>query len=95
MSDSSVEKQLSVTWDQPTCGSRNGGMSKYEYYFGLDIENGEPVYGSTQPDSRMVTFTELEHYTEYEFQVRASTSKGVGPYSGIVKVTTAESSKLF
>ena len=93
-SDSFVKNQLLLTWDQPVCGSRNGEMSKYEYAFGIDLDNGEPMYGSTEPNRRMVTLTDLQHYTTYEFQIYARTSVGAGPYSDVVEVTTSESSKF-
>ena len=90
-SDPSVAKQLSFTWNPPTCGFRNGELTNYEYAFGLDID--EPHYGSTEPDNPMINFANLEHFTKYQYKVRAKTSVGAGPYSDVITTSTAESSK--
>ena len=93
INDTTVERQLSFYWDQPTCGQRNGQVIGYDYAFGLDIANGNAMYGWTDEQNRVATFTELEHYTVYQFQVRANTSVGAGPFSEIMEVTSPESSK--
>ena len=89
--DLSNEMQLNFSWDPPICGSRKGEISTYEYTFGL--ENGNPTYGSTDQQNRTITFTELDYYKTYQFQVRARTSAEAGPYSEVQIVRTPESSK--
>lgn len=42
----------------------------------------------------MITLSDLQEYTEYVIQVRASTSAGTGPYSSGVTAVTNQSSKL-
>ena len=85
------EMQLTFSWDPPICGSRKGEITKYEYTFGL--ENGDPAYGSTDPHNRTITVIELDYYKEYQFQVRARTSVGRGPYTDVQNLTTPESCK--
>ena len=85
------ELQLSFSWDPPNCASRGGEITTYDYTFGL--ENGDPTYGSTDSHNRTITFTELGYHKGYQFQMRARTSVGPGPYSDVQKITTPESSK--
>ncbi|XP_072050189.1 tyrosine-protein phosphatase Lar-like [Amphiura filiformis] len=89
--DLSEEMTLTYTWEQPVCGSRGGVIIKYEYMFGLDIKGGEATFGSTEPDSMVASFANLDYYKEYQFQIRANTSVGAGPYSEVTIASTPES----
>ena len=83
--------ELNYRWSQPTCMERGGEISVFEYSFGENIESGQYLSGSTERDT--VSFYELSYYTYYDFQVRANTSQGAGPFTKIIRTRTAESGK--
>ena len=84
--------QISFDWDQPQCGQRHGQTIGYDYKFGEDIGNDNAAEVISTKNTS-VTIYDLKHYTKYEFQVRAKTYVGSGPYSDIYSATTAESCK--
>ena len=66
--------QLTITWDEVPCGSRNGNINEYFYDFN---SMGEMIHHDTSIRQR--TFENLSPGTEYPFSIVASNSKGHGP----------------
>ena len=87
-----MKAQLSFSWDQPQCGERHGRIIGYDFKFGEDIKD-DTTTEVISTNCTSATFYDLEHYTKYEFQVRATSSVGSGPFTGVLPVTTAESCK--
>ena len=87
--DNSKQFQLTFTWSQPECGSRQGSISNYDCICWEDTEGAEEMMKSI--DEPMVIFTEnIQYFTWYNFSVRAKTSAGHGPYSDVIQVLSAE-----
>ena len=91
ISDYDDTNELNYRWSQPTCMERGGEISVFEYRFGENIESGQYLSNSTERDT--VSFSKLAHYTYYDFQVRANTSQGAGPFTKIIRTRTAPSGK--
>ena len=70
---------------------RGGEINIFEYIFGENIEEGQYLNNSTESD--FISFFELPHYTFFDFQVRANTSQGAGPFTDIIRTRTAEGGK--
>ncbi|XP_072037251.1 receptor-type tyrosine-protein phosphatase F-like [Amphiura filiformis] len=85
--ESLADLQLSYNWDPLNCTER-GGEITYEYRFTHNIVKGIFTFGSTK--ETYVTFSKLSYYTWYEFQVRANTSQGAGPFTDTIRYRTQE-----
>ncbi len=83
-----------MDWNGPTCVERNGEIRNYEYeYEALDHWVPDKVKSGSSPQSR-VELSNLVPYTRYGFRVRAVNSKGSGPYSEFVPLTTKPGRKF-
>lgn len=79
-----------ISWESPNQNLQNGVITYYTVML-ADLMFGTPdrVFNTTLTD---ISFTELEEYTSYAFEVAAATI-GLGPFSTPVKFTTAEDGK--
>ena len=82
------ETNLSFSWSEPPCGGRGGIITGYSYKLtqvGADNEEGPTITSNTA-----VTISGLIPYTDYSFQVAASTNMGTGPFSSSLNTRTPE-----
>ncbi|XP_033636915.1 receptor-type tyrosine-protein phosphatase T-like isoform X2 [Asterias rubens] len=82
------ETSLSFSWSEPPCGGRGGIITGYSYKLtqvGADNEEGPTITSNTA-----VTISGLIPYTDYSFQVAASTNMGTGPFSSSLNTRTPE-----
>ena len=91
--DNSIPQELTYSWKPPPESDRNGIIQFYEYELWEVGDNKPKQYGSTKETT--VTFTQLLHYTDYEFKIRASTSQGGGPFSEPIPAKTSSFGKIF
>ena len=90
--DNSIPQELTYSWKPPPESDTNGIIQFYEYEFGEVGENKPTEFGSTEQTS--ITFTDLFHYTDYGFKIRANTSEGGGPFSSSVLAKTSSAGKF-
>ncbi|XP_067118377.1 tyrosine-protein phosphatase Lar-like isoform X6 [Centruroides vittatus] len=74
-----------VSWDPPLAQYCNGKITHYGIQFHKKPDHSLSEHNSTA--TRMV-FSSLDENTEYEFRVRAYTSRGPGPWSMKITVPT-------
>ncbi len=84
----STSTRVSLTWQAPPCLQTNGQITEYEF----DIR-GADLWAATDQRQRSVKETRtdidgLTPYTKYRAKVRAYTSKGPGPWTSDVIVST-------
>ena len=81
-----------VSWAPPDSDLQNGIVIYYTVIL-RDLTFGTPerVYNTTLTT---FTFTGLEEYTRYSYEVAAATVGGLGPSSMPIQFTTLEDSKL-
>jgi len=77
---------MAVQWDHPIPEHRNGKIIMYTVFFNKRVENSVPIERNTT--GLKAVFPNLEENIEYEFRIRALTSKGPGPYSERIIVRT-------
>ena len=81
-----------VTWAPPNSNLQNGNIVYYTVIL-TDL-----MFGMSQRvDNTTLTsfsFTQLEEYARYSYEVAAATVGGLGPFSMPVQFTTAEEGKL-
>ncbi|KAF2354314.1 PTP type protein phosphatase [Trinorchestia longiramus] len=76
------------TWDPPAPSERNGLITKYDVQFKKDVSlNNDYNYAGNTTFNKKV-FDGLDENMRYVFKVRASTSKGPGPFSQDLVLTT-------
>ncbi|XP_072019217.1 receptor-type tyrosine-protein phosphatase F-like [Amphiura filiformis] len=81
------QRELTFTWDIPTCSQRNGEIVGYRYTLHDNINR---TVDERYTIGKEVTITGLIPFTSYEFRVRAATREGYGPYSVVTKGKTME-----
>ena len=81
-----------VEWDDVPAFDQNGIITNYTITYRSLTEghNGSAIAG---PSDRQKELTNLREYVDYEITVLASTSKGDGPESSPILVSTDEDSK--
>ena len=79
-------RSIQVTWNEINCIERNGQITGYHVEFGL-AESGYVSLVYTTIDRYFVAYG-LTPFTKYSFRVRGLNSKGPGPYSNLINVTT-------
>lgn len=67
--------RVSVSWEEPVCGLRNGKIVQYSYV----LRQGEMVVQTGVTHNKWHHFTNLRGGTMYSFTVNASTALGTGP----------------
>uniref|UniRef100_A0A5S6QAL2 protein-tyrosine-phosphatase n=1 Tax=Trichuris muris TaxID=70415 RepID=A0A5S6QAL2_TRIMR len=78
-----VDKRLQFTWEPPNMEERNGEIVRYQTRFVLP-DGKENILREVQRNS--VSFLISRLGSTYNFSVRASTSKGYGPWSDPIVV---------
>ena len=81
-----------MSWDPVPTIDQNGVIIQYEVEYNQTTFSEISVYNTTTVDSTtlMVDLTGLEEYVVYSIRVRAYTSVGAEPYSGVVMERTQE-----
>ena len=85
---STMQGSLSFSWSPPPCSSRGGVIQGYSYLLTERNSNAHVAQSNTTQES--VTIYGLVGDTEYQFQVAAFTTAGLGPYSQLINATTLE-----
>ena len=90
----STSTSIIASWQLPPEDSRNGIITGYKLFY---KKKGSLWPASMQPINGQATHSQevtgLDKYTEYEFQILASTSVGDGPKSTVVYEKTKEAGK--
>ena len=83
---------IRVSWDPVPPIDQNGVITQYEVEFNQTTFSEVSMYNTNTVNSTtlMVDLTGLEEYVLYSIRVRAYTSVGAGPYSGLVMERTQE-----
>uniref|UniRef100_A0A183J6H4 Protein-tyrosine-phosphatase n=1 Tax=Soboliphyme baturini TaxID=241478 RepID=A0A183J6H4_9BILA len=85
------ETSASVSWESPQCDVRNGEITQYEYKFvGSDPWVEHDLRQATTARTRTLLH-DLAPGSRYQFQVRAFTSLGHGPWSPPLEIRTSGS----
>ncbi|XP_038048537.1 receptor-type tyrosine-protein phosphatase T-like isoform X2 [Patiria miniata] len=82
------QRNLTVSWSRPPCGFQGGTITGYLYKL-THVSSGATLR-QTNTTQTAVTVDDLIPYTEYGFQVAATTSTGFGPFSGSITIRTLE-----
>ena len=90
----STSTSIIASWQLPPEDSRNGIITGYKLFYkkkgSLGPASMQPINGQATHSQEV---TGLDKYTEYEFQILASTSVGDGPKSTVVYEKTKEAGK--
>lgn len=86
------ESHIQCAWLPPPREHRNGRIIGYKIRYKASHESGS-VKKSFGNSLLNTTLADLQAYTEYQIDVAAKSSKGQGPFSNRVVVTTDETSK--
>ena len=83
---------IRVSWSPVPAIDQNGVIAQYEVEYNQTTFSEISMYNTTTVNSTtlMVDLTGLEEYVVYSIRVRAYTSVGAGPYSGVVMERTQE-----
>lgn len=86
-----MESSTSITasWQLPPEGSRHGVIKGYELFY-KKKDSGSATSLTIHKGNTSKIVTNLDEYTEYEFQVLAFTSAGYGPKSPVTVKRTME-----
>ena len=95
MSTSVMQRSLSFSWSEPPCGDRGGIIIGYTYKLTRVGSVPDIMIQQSDTSEQSVTIDGLIPFTEYSFQVAANTSKGIGPYTNDVTMTTLEAGNYF
>ena len=80
-------------WEDVTLVDQNGNITEYEVTYNGQFDT---MNQSNLIDGSMlnITIAGLEEFSNYNISVRALTSIGPGPYSGVVRSVTDEDGEL-
>ena len=87
---------IRVSWVPVAAIDQNGVITQYEVEYNQTTFSEVSMYNTTTVNSTtlIVDLTGLEEYVVYSIRVRAYTSVGAGPYSGVVMERTQEDGML-
>lgn len=86
--------EIVVQWTEVPFDFRNGKISHYEVLYDPHIEFGGLIsYNNVTTTYQTIALVNLEEFVTYSISVRAYNSRGPGPYSEYITVTTAEDGK--
>lgn len=86
------ESRIHCTWQPPPRKDRNGRIIGYRVRY--KTVNNDAIFTISVNDSVLsMDLEKLQAYTEYHIDVAAKTSKGLGPFSHYLPVTTHETGK--
>lgn len=88
----STSQSLSISWQQPECGSRGGAIIGYIYSL-TDTITGVVDNGETQQTN--IEKINLVPCSIYEFSIEALTMIGSGPMSDVLIMETEPVGELF
>ncbi len=85
---------ITASWQLPPENARNGIIIGFKLFYKKKDSAGSPTTSVINNGaSRSKVVTNLEEYTEYEFQVLAFNSVGDGPKSSVKVARTLEDGK--
>lgn len=86
--------EIVVQWTEVPFGFRNGKISHYEVLYDPHTEFGGLIsYNNVTTSHQTIALVGLQEFVTYSISVRAYNSRGPGPYSANITVTTAEDGK--
>ena len=91
MSSTVTSTSITVVWKDIGCIDRNGRITSYDVMFGV---LGEAMMMRSGISEKSFTEDELRPFTNYTFKVRGVNSKGPGPYSDLIIITTSVAGNL-
>ena len=86
-----MKSSLTFSWSKPTCEFYDGPITGYTFKL-TDTQSGVVIWLS-DTTANSVTIANLVPYTEYSFQVAATTNMGPATDSDIITVRTAEAGR--
>ncbi len=86
------ESRIDCSWRPPSRKDRNGRIIGYKIRYKLSNKDTS-VTISVNNSVLSMSLGNLQAYAEYHIDIAAKTSKGQGPFSNLVVVTTHETSK--
>ncbi len=91
----STSTSITASWQLPPENSRHGIITGFKLFYQKKGSAGPPTtLNINNGASRSENVTNLDKYTEYEFQMLAFTSVGDGPKSSAVVERTKEDGKM-
>ena len=87
-----TSRSVNVSWNEIECIEHNGMITNYTVEFS-SLE-GSVIPGVLMVNGRRFTASGLAPFTNYTFQVAGVNSNGVGPFSNVTTIQTAEDSQL-
>ena len=86
---------ITASWQLPPADSQNGIITGFKlFYKKKDSEGSATLVAINSGGTLTKNVTGLDKYTEYEFEVLASTSVGVGPKSSTKVKRTLQDGKI-
>ena len=87
---------LRVNWEPVPAIAENGIITQYEIEYNQTTFSAAANFSTVTVNSTMLTveLTGLEEYVVYFIRVRAYTTVGAGPYSGVINQTTLQDRKF-
>ena len=82
-----TSRSVSVSWNEIECIERNGMITNYTVEF-----SSLGGSGVLMVNERRFNASGLTPFTNYTFRVAGINSNGVGPFSGVTTIQTAEDS---
>ena len=86
------ESRIHCRWQPPPRKDRNGRIVGYTVRYRA-VNNDASFTKSVNDSVLSIDLEKLQAYTEYHIDVAAKTSKGLGPFSHYLSVTTHETGK--
>jgi hypothetical protein len=79
---------IELVWSEPPIETQNGII--ISYFINISISNTKTSFVVNATAAAPLNLTELHPYYGYSLRVAAVTSRGVGPFSDPVTITTPE-----
>ena len=92
ITSSVTARSVNVSWNEIECIERNGMITNYTVEFS-SLE-GSVIPGVLMVDERRFIASGLAPFTNYTFRVAGVNSNGIGPFSNITMIETAEDSRF-
>ena len=83
-------RSVNVSWNEIECIERNGMITNYTVEF--SSLGGSVVPGVLMVNERRFTASGLTLFSNYTFRVAGVNNNGIGPFSNITIIETAEDS---
>ena len=87
-----TSRSVNVSWNEIECIERNGMITNYTVEF--SSLGGSVIPGVLMVNERRFIASGLTPFTNYTFRVAGINTYGVGPFSNVTTIQTAEDSML-